>query len=277
MKSRARFDSPSPRGEGVRGSVHAVTISDTPPLWTSASLAQMRHGFFGRAGGVSTGIYNSLNAGSGSDDDPDAVRENRRRIAEAMHVAATHLVGVHQVHSPKAVFIDAPWSGERPHADALVTTTPGLAISVLTADCAPILLSDAEAGVIAAAHAGWKGALGGVIEGTVALMQEHGASHMSAAIGPCIHQASYEVGPEFRARFVEEDREHAGFFTPGAGDKFQFDLPRFCAARLRAAGVTNIEIAPLDTYAREDALFSHRRSVHRSEAGYGRNCAAIAL
>jgi YfiH family protein len=192
-----------------------------------------------------------------------------------------HLVGVHQVHSAHAVFVDAPWPGERPHADALVTATSGLALSVLTADCAPILMADREAGVSAAAHAGWKGALGGVIESTIELMRAHGAEpgRMSAAIGPCIHQASYEVGPEFRARFIDADAAHARFFASGAGagEKFQFDLPGYCAARLAAAGVTQIDIAPLDTYAQAELCFSHRRSVHRGDADYGRNCAAIAL
>jgi YfiH family protein len=245
--------------------------------FTAASLAGVRHGFFGRQGGISTGIYASLNAGTGSNDDAAAVRENRRRIAAAMDV--DHLVGVHQVHSAHAVFVDAPWPGERPHADALVTATSGLALSVLTADCAPILMADREAGVVAAAHAGWKGALGGVIESTVELMRAHGAApaRISAAIGPCIHQASYEVGPEFRARFIDADAATARFFAAGVGEKFLFDLPGFCAARLAAAGVTRNETAPLDTYAHAELCFSHRRSVHRGDADYGRNCAAIAL
>jgi YfiH family protein len=248
-----------------------------PPSWTAELLAGVKHGFFGREGGVSTGIYTSLNAGTGSNDDPAAVAENRRRIAEAMGVAATHLVGVHQVHSPSAVFVTEPWTGERPHADALVTATPGLAISVLTADCAPVLLADRSAGIIAAAHAGWKGALSGVLESAIALMREHGARDIDAAIGPCIHQASYEVGPEFEARFIAEDTSYARLFTPSEGDRRRFDLPAFCAVRLRAAGVERIEVAPLDTYVEEQRLFSHRRSVHRKEDGYGRNCAVIVL
>lgn len=194
-----------------------------------------------------------------------------------MQVAHTHLIGVHQIHSPTAVFVDAPWSGDRPQADALVTKTPGLAISVLTADCAPVLMIDAEAGVIAAAHAGWKGALDGVLESTVALMRTHGATQISAAIGPCIHQRSYEVGAEFRERFISESANDDRFFVAGAAAKFHFDLPAFCTARLAESGVTDIEIAPLDTYSAEPLLFSHRRSVHRREDGYGRNCAAIAL
>lgn len=255
--------------------------SNQPPHWTAHALAGARHAFFGREGGVSAGVYASLNAGTGSGDDPEAVAENRRRIAAAFGVALTHLIGVHQVHSPDAVFVDAPWEGRRPHADALVTTTPGLVLSVLTADCAPVLFADATLGVIGAAHAGWKGALGqnnggGVLEACVALMREHGARDIAAAIGPCIHQASYEVGPEFVARFVEQDAASARFFVAGEGDKLRFDLPGFCAARLGALDV-RCEVLPLDTYARSGALHSHRRSVHEKLGDYGRNCSAIAL
>jgi YfiH family protein len=253
-------------------------LSEAPaPAFVASNLNGARHGFFGRQGGVSTGIYATLNSGTGSNDDASAVRENRARIAAAMQVAPTHLIGVHQVHSPTAVFVDAPWSGERPQADALVTKTPDLAISVLTADCTPVLLIDQDAGVIGAAHAGWKGAIGGVLENTVALMHEHGATNIRAAIGPCIHQRSYEVGPEFHERFIREGADYDRFFVSGAPGKFHFDLPGFCASRLAHAGVSHVEIAPLDTYAEEALLFSHRRSVHRSEDGYGRNCAAIAL
>lgn len=253
--------------------------AEAPPHWTASVLDGVRHGFFGRRGGVSTGIYASLNAGTGSGDDPNASRENRTRIAAAFGTPLERLTGVHQVHSPTAVFVDAPWSGERQHADALVTTTPGLVISVLTADCTPILLADSAAGVIAAAHAGWKGAIGGVIESTVALMRERGAApdRIRAAIGPCIHQASYEVGPEFEQRFAETNASYARFFAPGRDGKFQFDLPGFCAFRLRSAGLTQIETLALDTYAHPDTLFSHRRSVHEKAGDYGRNCAAIAL
>ncbi|MBY0563552.1 MAG: peptidoglycan editing factor PgeF [Hyphomonadaceae bacterium] len=252
--------------------------ADAPSHWSARALPGVRHGFFGRGGGVSTGIYAGLNAGIGSNDDPSAVKENRRRIAAAFGVAPSHLVGVHQVHSPHAVFLDSPWPGERPEADALVTTTPGLVLSVLTADCAPVLFADEASGVIGAAHAGWKGALGGVLETTVALMREHGAdaTRIRAAIGPCIHQKSYEVGPEFRARFVDADAAYARFFAPSAGDRHQFDLPGFCAARLAALGV-DAEIVDADTYALPDALFSHRRSVHLGEGDFGRNCSAIKL
>lgn len=250
-----------------------------PPAFFSGALAHagVQHGFFARAGGVSTGIYAGLNAGAGSSDDPEAIAENRRRIAESFGAEA--LVGVHQVHSPDAVFVTGSWPGARPHADALVTTTPGVVLSVLTADCAPVLFADASNGVIGAAHAGWKGALTGVLESTVGLMQAHGAepARIAAAIGPCIHQASYEVGPEFEARFLEADMAYARFFVSGDGDRRRFDLPGFCAARLEALGLATVEILPLDTYPDKDIFFSHRRSVHDKEADYGRNCAAIAL
>jgi YfiH family protein len=250
-----------------------------PPFETARVLAGVRHGFFGRDGGVSFGIYASLNAGAGSNDDPTHVTENRRRIAAEFGIDRDHLTGVHQVHSPTAVLIDAPWPGERPRADALVTATPNLAISILTADCTPILFADRDARVIGAAHAGWRGALGGVIENTVRLMEQHGAARerIVAAIGPCIHQSSYEVGPEFEAEFTSADKSFARFFVLGAGDRFHFDLPGFCAARLEAAGVTHIETLPLDTYAESTRLHSHRRSVHEKAGDYGRNCSVIML
>lgn len=250
---------------------------DAPPRWTSTALGDVRHGFFGREGGVSTGIYASLNAGTGSKDDADAVGENRRRIAAALDLPPTHLLGVHQVHSPKAVFIDAPWAGERLEADALVTTTPGLAISILTADCAPVLLADARAGVIGAAHAGWKGALGGVLEATIELMRSHGAESITAVIGPCIHQTSYEVGPEFEARFVEVEPFYRHYFSAGDGDRRMFDLPGFCVDRLEACGVSTTDVLQWDTYAHPSRLHSHRRSVHEKLGDYGRNCSVITL
>lgn len=257
----------------------ASGILTTPPSWQAGVLAGVKHGFFGREGGVSTGIYASLNAGTGSGDDPENVRENRRRIAAAFGVQPSHLAGVHQVHSPAAVFIESPWSGERPRADALVTTTPNLAISILTADCTPILLADGKAGVIGAAHAGWRGAIGGVIENTIRLMEERGGrrARIAAAIGPCIHQASYEVGPEFEAEFLAVDPAFARYFVPGVGDRRLFDLPSFCASRLEAAGITQVETLPLDTYAEPARLHSHRRSVHEKAGDYGRNCSVIML
>ncbi len=248
-----------------------------PPHFTAGALAGVRHGFFGREGGVSTGIYASLNAGTGSNDDPNATRENRRRIAAGFGIDPAQLVGVHQVHSPNVVTISAPFPGQRPHADALVTTTPSLVLSVLTADCAPVLLADAQSGVIAAAHAGWRGALGGVLDATIAAMRAAGARDIAATIGPCIHQQSYEVGPEFEAAFSTADPTHARFFVAGEGDRMRFDLPGFCASRLDALGVARIEVLEHNTYADPQRLFSHRRSVHAREDDYGRNCAAIAL
>lgn len=245
-----------------------------PPRLTAQSLSTVRHGFFGREGGVSAGLYATLNAGTGSQDDPAAVAENRRRIAAAF--GADALIGVHQVHSPDAVFVTAPWAGPRPHADALVTTTPGLVISVLTADCAPVLFADLEAGVIGAAHAGWKGAFGGVLEATVALMRQHGARAIRAAIGPTIAQASYEVGPEFEANFLAADENHARFFAPGPSGKAHFDLTAFCAAKLATLGV-DAEALGVDTYADPALWHSARRAGHAGYADYGRNCAAIAL
>ncbi len=262
-----------PQSSPARGLLSA----DAPLADFSAALAGVRHAFFGREGGVSRDIYASLNAGAGSNDDPEAVKENRRRIAAAFGVEPTHLVGAHQVHSPNAVYIEAPWLGDRAHADALVTTKPGLVLSVLTADCAPVLLADGDRGVIAAAHAGWKGAIGGVLEAAVALMRAHGALDIAAAIGPCIHQASYEVGPEFEARFLSGDPANARFFAPGKGDRRHFDLPGFCATRLSEVGVTQVEILPLDTCALDKRYHSNRRALLEKARDYGRNCAAVAL
>lgn len=244
-----------------------------------AALTGVRHGFFGREGGVSEGIYASLNAGPGSRDEAAAVVENRARIAQAMGVDPDHLLSAHQVHSARAVRVDGPWRGPRPEADALVTTTPGLAISALAADCAPVLFADAAAGVVAAAHAGWKGALGGVLEATVTTMVEAGAAptRIVAAIGPCIGAASYEVGPEFEARFAAEDgRDAARFFRAGRSDRRHFDLTAYCAARLARAGVAQIDVIGADTCALEARYFSNRRAFLRGEADYGRNLSAIA-
>lgn len=254
-------------------------ILSTPPSARARILDGVKHGFFGREGGVSTGIYASLNAGSSAQDDPSNVLENRRRIASAFDIEREQLVGVEQVHSPNAVFISEPWKGERSVADALVTTTPNLAISILTADCAPILLIDSEAGVAGAAHAGWRGAIAGVVENTVALMEKHGAQRdrIAAAIGPCIHQASYEVGPEFEAQFVAADPNYARFFAPGSGDRLHFDLPDFCVGQLSAAGVRHVETLPLDTFAETTKLFSNRRAFQAGEKVFGRNLSGIML
>lgn len=255
----------------------------SPPLLTAPRLARLsgvRHAFFGREGGVSQGIHASLNAGPGSRDAAEAVAENRARIAAAMGVAPERLLSAHQVHSALAIRVDGPWRGPRPQVDALVTTTPGLVLSALAADCAPVLFADADAGVIAAAHAGWKGALAGVLEATVAEMVAAGAdvTRVVAAIGPCIGPASYEVGPEFEQRFADEDgAETARFFRSGKGDRRHFDLPGYCAARLARAGVLQIDALDADTCAAEAHYFSNRRAFLRGEADYGRNLSAIAL
>lgn len=256
-----------------------MLTADAPPHWTASALGGVKHGFFGRRGGVSTGVYASLNAGPGSRDESAAVAENRRRIAAAFGVQPEQLISLHQVHSPIALMVDAPFPGPRPEADALVTTTPGLLLSALSADCAPVLLADPQAQVIAAAHAGWRGALAGVLENVVARMCEAGAerSRIAAAIGPCIHQKSYEVGPEFEAEFIAADPAHRRFFVPGAANRRRFDLPGYCAEQLRAQGLNAVEVLPHDTYAEGEFLFSHRRGVHDGASDYGRNCAAISL
>lgn len=249
-----------------------------PPSLTAPGLAGLQglsHGFFGRTGGVSTGIYASLNAGIGSGDDPSAVSQNREFICRA--VGADAIVSCFQVHGSGVVEALAPW-GERPEADAMITTQPGLALCILTADCVPVLLADPDAGVIGAAHAGWKGALAGVCEAAIDAMISRGAqpSRIRAAIGPAIQQASYEVGPELRAHFVADDPGSAGFFAPGAGDRLQFDLTGLVAARLGRLGLASIDTLAVDTCANE-AWFSNRRRTHAGEPDYGRNAAVISL
>lgn len=253
-----------------------------PPVLLGAwlgSVPGVRHGFFGRSGGVSQGLYASLNTGRGSQDDPAAVAENRRRCAAAFGLPVEQLIGPYQTHSPIVVRVDAPLDGAAPEADGLVTRTPGLLLSVVTADCAPVLLADAKAGVVAAVHAGWKGLLGGVLEAALVQMLEAGAAlgGVHAAVGPCIAQASYEVGPEFRQRFLDANPEHSQWFKPGRADRFHFDLAGACAARLRRRGLARVETLDRDTLAEDSAFFSHRRSVLRSEPDYGRNLSAIAL
>jgi polyphenol oxidase len=248
----------------------------------SAMLSQLSgivHGFYGRAGGVSTGIYESLNTGTGSDDDAANVAENRRRIALDLGVTSDRLMTAYQIHSADAIMVDKPFSGERPKVDALVTRCPSLATSVLTADCTPILFADPSARIVAAAHAGWKGAIGGIIESTLEKMCKLGASksRIVAAIGPCIAQASYEVGPEFVATFMAADGNNARFFIPGHDDRSLFDLKRFCAARLRTAGVGAIDVLPHDTCALKDDFFSNRRRNLAGEPDYGRNLSAIRI
>ena len=246
---------------------------------TLVALPRVRHAFFTRDGGVSRGIYASLNAGQGSKDDAAHVAENRRRMAAALGASA--LVTAFQVHSATAVVATAPWTRETaPRADAVVTKTPGLAIGVTVADCGPVLLADSEAGIVGAAHAGWRGALDGVIEAAVAQMEELGArrARIHAAIGPLIRQPSYEVGPEFVARFRATDPDFARFFAPASRDGHAlFDLPGFIALRLEQARVGSIEDLALDTYLDEARFFSYRRSTHRAEPDYGRLIAAITL
>ena len=245
-----------------------------------AAIPDLRHAFFTREGGVSGGIYDSLNGGIGSRDDPSHVRENRARMATAMGVAPTHFLTAYQVHSPDVAIAEAPWDATtRPHADAIVTCTPGLAIGITTADCGPVLFADAKARVIGAAHAGWKGALTGVLEATVAAMEKLGAERQGivAAIGPLIRQHSYEVGGEFVARFTETAARNADFFVPSTRDGHaMFDLAGFIRARLEDAGVLMIDDLGNDTYS-DDRFFSYRRSVHRNEGDYGRQIHAIAL
>lgn len=244
---------------------------------TAQGLRGLSHGFFTRGGGVSGGLFESLNGGYGSGDDAAAVAENRRRIAGRLRAA--HLVSVHQVHSPDVVTVTERWDGDRPRADAMVTDRPGLGLAVLTADCAPVLFADAEAGVVGAAHAGWKGALGGVLEATVEAMGQIGAERdrIVAAIGPVISQRAYEVGPEFVERFIDDDPENCRFFAAGSGDRAMFDLPSYCLSRLRAAGVGAAEWTGHCTFSDPRRFFSYRRACHAGEPDYGRLVAAIAL
>ena len=243
------------------------------------ALAGVSHGFLGRRGGVSAGAVAGLNVGFGAGDDPAAVAENRRRAAEAVLPGAA-LVTVYQVHSPDCVTADEPWDDAgRPHADALVTDRPGMVLGILTADCAPVLLADREAGVVGAAHAGWKGALGGVIGSTIAAMEALGArpERIAAAIGPCIAQASYEVDETFAARFIAQAAGNARFFAIGKPGHHHFDLEGYVAAQLEAARIGAVERLGLDTYADPARFFSFRRSTHLGEATYGREIALIGL
>lgn len=245
----------------------------------AAALGDVPHGFLGRGGGVSTGLCHGLNAGLGSDDDPAAVAENRRRAAQAVAPSAA-LVTVHQIHSARAIVAEPGWPDtERPRADALVTDRPGLLLGIVTADCAPILLADAAAGVVGAAHAGWKGAVDGIVEVTVAAMQSLGArrDRIAAAVGPCIARKSYEVDDAFRARFVAIAPDHDRFFADGRPGHPRFDLEAFVAARLAEAGVTRVETLGLDTYADAGRFYSYRRATHRAEPDYGRQLSLIAL
>ncbi len=249
----------------------------TLDIVTSDLLAGARHGFFTRRGGASSGVFAGLNCGPGSSDQREAVATNRSRVAEAMAVPRERLLSLHQVHGAEVVVATAAGWTERPRADAAVTATPGVAVSVLTADCAPVLFADAEAGVVGAAHAGWRGALAGVLEATVSAMAGLGArpDRIRAVIGPTISQSNYEVGPEFFEAFQAEEAGYERFFSGAAGDRMLFDLPGFALARLRGLGI-EADWTGHCTYADADRFFSYRRATHRGEPDYGRLIAAIA-
>lgn len=251
--------------------IHSPLLKDT----------RASHAFFTRQGGVSAGVYATLNGGVGSRDTPASIAENRRRMAQALGVAPERLLIPYQVHSADARVVEAPWANEeRPRCDAIVTAARGLAIGVTGADCGMILFHDSTNGVIGAAHAGWKGALTGVLEGAVARMETIGASRerIAAVLGPMIAQRSYEVGPEFVARFTSEDPENRRFFEPSPdSDRAFFDLPSYIGERLARAGVGRFDDLALDTYGDEERFFSYRRSVHRGEPDYGRLVGAIVL
>ena len=241
----------------------------------------LAHGFFTRRGGSSQGVYRSLNGGVGSRDDPAAVRDNRARMAAVLGIATTRLLIPYQVHSPDALVVSEPWPADaRPRCDALVTATPGLGLGVTGADCGVLLFAAPRAGVIGAAHAGWRGALAGVIEATIAAMERLGAraADIVAALGPTIARQSYEVGPEFVASFAKAEPDASRFFEPSVNaGRSLFDLPGFIAMRVARSGVEKFEDLALDTYADESRFFSYRRSVHRGEPDYGRLVAAVAL
>jgi polyphenol oxidase len=242
-------------------------------------LAELPHGFLGRGGGVSAGIYAGLNSGLGSDDDPVAVVENRRRAVKGV-LPGAQLVTLHQVHSAIALPVVAPFpDGARPHADAMVTATPGLLLGILTADCAPVLFADQAAGVVGAAHAGWKGALGGVTDATIAAMEVLGArrDRIVAAVGPCIVRASYEVSEAFAEPFVQSDAANAHFFADGRAGHLHFDLEAYVAARLAAAGLARVDTLGLDTRKHPDRFFSYRRTTLAGEPDYGRQISLIGV
>ena len=245
-----------------------------------SALSGIKHAFFGRKGGVSSGLYASLNCGPGSEDERSSVMENRARASAALSPSAA-LVTLYQVHSAESVTVSAPWEiAANPKADAMVTNKRGIALGILTADCAPILLADVDAHVIGAAHAGWGGAFAGVVEATVAAMQRLGArrERIAAAIGPCISQQSYEVGPEFKPRFIAVDPSNERFFVrSNRAGHWQFDLSGYVSHRLRQSGIEQIETTPACTYLDEADYFSYRRTTHRKEPDYGRQLSAIML
>ena len=251
----------------------------TLEIITSETLSSVKHGFFTRRGGASSGIFEGLNCGFGSSDQREAVTLNRKRVAAAMDVPAERLATIHQVHSAYVAVVDDTMPPADLRADAMVTATPGVALGILTADCQPVLFADVEAGVVGAAHAGWKGAKSGVLNATVEAMENLGAAsgRIRAVIGPSISRDSYEVGPEFYTAFIDDDPETDRFFTPGKGEKHYFDLPAFGMAKLREAGIENPYWTGHCTYSDPDRFFSYRRSVHANEADYGRLIATIRL
>ena len=248
-----------------------------------AANLSVPHGFLGRRGGVSTGELAGLNVGYGSRDDRDAIAENRARAIAAV-LPSADLATVHQIHSANVVRVEKPWAqDERPHADAMVTDRPGLLLGILTADCAPVLLADAEAGVVGAAHAGWRGALAGVTDSVIAAMEDLGArrDRIAAAVGPCIGCESYEVGPDFDELLLAQDPRNTRFLA-GADDDagvahIYFDLAEYVEDRLKSAGLAAVEVLGLDTYTDADRFFSYRRATHRGEADYGRQISMIAV
>ena len=245
-----------------------------------AALAGIRHAFFTRAGGVSDGVYASLNGGIGSNDAPANVAENRARMAAALHVAPERFLTASQIHSPHVVVAETPWPlTDRPRADAMVTKMPGLALGISTADCGPVLFAEPHARVIGAAHAGWRGALAGVLEATIAAMERLGAtrSRIVAAAGPMIRQPNYEVGPELVEQFLAADTDNAQYFVSGRPGRSMFDLPGFVVDRLSRAGIAAVEDLGHCTYAEEARFYSYRRTTHRAEPDYGRHINAIAL
>lgn len=245
----------------------------------AGNLGGVPHAFLGRRGGVSTGDMAGLNVGFGSSDDRAAIAENRA-LAVAAVLTGAELATVHQVHSAEAVAVERPWAqDERPHADAMVTDRPDLLLGILTADCAPVLFADVEAGVVGAAHAGWRGALAGVTDSAIAAMETLGArrERIAAAVGPCIGQASYEVDEAFRGRFLGLAAANERFFVAGPAGKPHFDLEAYVIARLTAAGIGSVEALGLDTYGDEARFYSYRRSTHRGEPDYGRQIAMIGL
>lgn len=248
---------------------------------TADELSDVPHGFFGRRGGVSRGLYDSLNCGLGSHDEPASVRENRARVARHLGAGSGTVLTCHQVHSADAVVVDAPWCpGSQPKADALVTRTPGVLIGALAADCMPILFADPEAGVVAAAHAGWKGALLGVADSTIAAMVRIGAERkrIRAVIGPCISATAYEVGPEFLSDAIASDPSAERYFLrPSPGARPHFDLPGYMLGRLSTAGIASARWVGDCTYSGDDRYFSYRRTTHRRESDYGRQIAVVML